>query len=50
MSILNSDPAVRDLISEYFRFEESQMAAAVFLARYSGRTLEACRHDLRTFF
>ena len=26
------------------------MAAAAFLARYRGRTLEAYRHDLRTFF
>ena len=26
------------------------LAAASFLARYSGRTLEAYRHDLRGFF
>ncbi len=31
-------------------FDEAQMAAASFLARYSGRTLEAYRHDLRGFF
>jgi integrase/recombinase XerD len=31
-------------------FDEEQMAAASFLARYSGRTLEAYRHDLRGFF
>jgi integrase/recombinase XerD len=31
-------------------FDEEQMAAASFLARYSGRTLEAYRHDLRKFF
>ncbi len=30
--------------------DEAQLAAAAFLARYSGRTLEAYRHDLRTFF
>lgn len=30
--------------------DEGQVAAAAFLARYSGRTLEAYRHDLRTFF
>ena len=32
------------------RFNESEVAAAAFLARYSGRTLDAYRHDLRTFF
>lgn len=30
--------------------DESQLAAAAFLARYSGRTLDAYRHDLRGFF
>jgi integrase/recombinase XerD len=30
--------------------EEAQVAAVSFLARYSGRTLEAYRHDLRGFF
>lgn len=29
---------------------EDQLAAAAFLARYSGRTLEAYRYDLRYFF
>jgi integrase/recombinase XerD len=29
---------------------QEEVAAAAFLARYSGRTLEAYRHDLRTFF
>jgi site-specific recombinase XerD len=28
----------------------AQLAAAAFLARYRGRTLDAYRHDLRTFF
>jgi hypothetical protein len=28
-------------------FDEAQLAAVSFLARYSGRTLEAYRHDLR---
>jgi len=31
-------------------FDEAQLAAVSFLARYSGRTLEAYRHDLRGFF
>ena len=30
--------------------DEAEAAAAGFLARYSGRTLEAYRHDLQTFF
>jgi site-specific recombinase XerD len=30
--------------------DQAQLAAASFLARYSGRTLEAYRHDLRGFF
>jgi len=31
-------------------FDEAELAAVAFLARYSGRTLEAYRHDLRSFF
>jgi hypothetical protein len=31
-------------------FDEAELAAVSFLARYSGRTLEAYRHDLRGFF
>ena len=30
--------------------DEAQLAAAAFLARYSGRTIDADRHDLRGFF
>ena len=30
--------------------DDAELAAAAFLARYSGRTLEAYRHDLRGFF
>ena len=33
-----------------FEFDEAQLAAVSFLARYSGRTLEGYRHDLRGFF
>ena len=33
-----------------FEFDQAQLAAVSFLARYSGRTLEAYRHDLRGFF
>ena len=28
------------------RFDEAQLAAAAFLARYSGRALDAYRHDV----
>ena len=31
-------------------FAQAQMAAAAYLARYGGRTLETYRYDLRTFF
>jgi site-specific recombinase XerD len=31
-------------------FDVAEMAAAAFLARYSGRTLDAYRQDLRCFF
>jgi hypothetical protein len=30
--------------------DDAQLAATAFLARYSGRTLEAYRRDLRGFF
>ena len=33
-----------------FEVDEAQLAAVSVLARYSGRTLEAYRHDLRGFF
>ncbi len=31
-------------------FDEAQLAAASFLARYSAQTVDAYRHDLRSFF
>jgi hypothetical protein len=31
-------------------FDEAQLAAAAFLARYGGRTLDAYQHELRAFF
>src|SRR5262245_34152785 len=33
-----------------FVMDDAQLAAVAFLARYSGRTLDAYRHDLRGFF
>jgi site-specific recombinase XerD len=33
-----------------FALDEDPLAVVAFLARYRGRTLEACRHDLRALF
>jgi len=33
-----------------FEIDDAQLAVVSFLARYSGRTLEAYRHDLRGYF
>jgi len=42
---------VTTLVAEYeLPVDEARLAAAAFLARYSGRTLEAYRHDLRMYF
>jgi hypothetical protein len=45
---------LEDLLAEAFEdqtlLDEVQLAAAAYLARYRGRTLDAYRHDLRTFF
>ena len=30
--------------------DEAELAAAAFLSRYQGRTLDAYRYDLRAFF
>jgi integrase/recombinase XerD len=37
-------------VSEPYPLDEAQLAAVAFLARYSGRTLDAYRHDLRNLF
>ena len=34
---------------EAFAIDDAQLAAVAFLARYNGRTLDAYRHDLRSF-
>jgi hypothetical protein len=45
MSVLESlSSALADVPEDPF-FDESEVAAAAFLARYSGRTLDACRYD-----
>ena len=33
-----------------FSFDDAELAAAGFLARHRGRTLEAYRYDLRCYF
>ena len=48
-TITPNDTAVQTPFDDV-RFDEAQLAAASFLARYSGRTLEAYRQDLRGFF
>src|SRR3546814_4415669 len=48
-TITSTNTAVQAPIDDA-AFDESQLAAASFLARYSGRTLEAYRQDLRGFF
>jgi hypothetical protein len=47
-TITHTDAAVRTRFDEG-GFDDAQLAAASFLG-YSGRTLEACREDLRGFF
>lgn len=42
--------AVVDVTIEPFVPDEAELAAVAFLARYSGRTLDAYRHDLRNLF
>jgi hypothetical protein len=36
--------------ADRFCFDEAELAAVAVLSRYSGRTLDAYRHDLRMFF
>jgi hypothetical protein len=50
MSTITAATTVVQPPFESAAFDETQLAAASFLARYSGRTLEAYRHDLRGFF
>lgn len=50
MTTVESTTRMLELPHQDAPFEEAQLAAAAFLARYSGRTLDAYRHDLRMFF
>jgi hypothetical protein len=48
-TIATARPTIQRPEPEYL-VDDAQLAAAAFLARYSGRTLDAYRHDLRGFF
>ena len=50
MTTIYSTPTSLQRLDADSAFDEAQLAAAAFLARYSGRTLDAYRHDLRGFF
>jgi site-specific recombinase XerD len=51
MSVFESCPVTPPVLrAEFPLLDEAQLAAAAFLARYSGRTLESYRADLRQFF
>ncbi len=50
MNILHATPTTVTVPDEPAAPDQAQVAAAAFLARYSGRTLDAYRNDLRSFF
>ncbi len=50
MTTITSTTAAVQLPGDATGFDEVQLAAVSLLARYSGRTLEAYRHDLRGLF
>ena len=50
MSVFDSVPTTPVVLRADQPFDEAQLAAVAFLARYSGRTLESYRADLRQFF
>jgi Phage integrase, N-terminal SAM-like domain len=50
MTIIKPTTTTLDRPESGFELDEAHLAAASFLARYSGRTLEAYRHDLRGYF
>ena len=50
MTTIDAPAQAIELPGLHHHFNEAELAAAAFLARYGGRTLEAYRHDLRSFF
>ena len=49
MSALISKPKIERSAGQQQRIDEAELAAAAFLARYQGRSLDAYRYDLRAF-
>ena len=45
----NESASTIEVVTVHRKVDEAELAAAALLARYSGRTLEAYRHDLRSF-
>ena len=50
MTTIDTATTTLELPTDDFVVDDAQLATAAFLARYSGRTLDAYRHDLRGFF
>jgi len=50
MSTITVTSTALQVLEPDFVPDEGEVAAAAFLARYSGRTLDAYRHDLRGYF
>lgn len=50
MTTIESIRSTVERLASGFELDEAQLAAASFLARYSGPTLDAYRHDLRGYF
>lgn len=50
MTTIETTTTTIEMPRDDFVIDDAQLAAVAFLARYSGRTLDAYRHDLRGFF
>jgi len=50
MTTIQTSTAAIEVTRDDFVIDDAQLAAVAFLARYSGRTLDAYRHDRRGFF
>jgi integrase/recombinase XerD len=50
MTTIDTPTAAIGVAGDDFAIDDAQLAAVAFLARYSGRTLDAYRQDLRGFF
>jgi integrase/recombinase XerD len=50
MTTIETSTAAIEAPGDDFTIDDAQLAAVAFLARYSGRTLDAYRQDLRGFF